>query len=144
MPDKARKIEFDGLVVESARGDRLLAVPTAILEILRYATVIQYKKGDDVYRMRVDDTYARQQQAAQEATQAAAEQASNAAGALLANHSPAPPPAAQSTEGDALDPENVPLRVRTDGEWKTIYVTRARYEEYLSQGRIQTDEGTQT
>ena len=40
-----RAQDFDGLVVESPRGDRLLALPIAVLEILRYASVIQYRRA---------------------------------------------------------------------------------------------------
>jgi hypothetical protein len=47
-------IEPDGLVVEDQNGVRLLAIPTQLLEILRFAAVLQYVHQGRVYRMRVD------------------------------------------------------------------------------------------
>lgn len=47
-------VELDGLVVEDASGNRLLAIPTVSLEILRFAAVLQFKRGDLVVRVRVD------------------------------------------------------------------------------------------
>lgn len=135
MTDDIRPVDFDGLVVESPRGDRLLALPIAVLEILRYAAVIQYKRGGSVYRMRVDsflDNRRGGQTVAQDVIQEAAEQA--------ANPSPTPPPA---TEQAPEDPANIPLRARRNGEWVTIHVTRTQYEEYVRQGRITSDAPTQ-
>ncbi|MER7953078.1 hypothetical protein ABTY59_37440 [Streptomyces sp. NPDC096079] len=47
-------VEFDGIVIEDQNGNRLLAIPTAALEILRFAAVIQYRSQGRVSRMRVD------------------------------------------------------------------------------------------
>lgn len=47
--------EPDGLVVEDAHGNRLLAVPTQLLEILRFASVIQYTRGACTFRLHVPD-----------------------------------------------------------------------------------------
>lgn len=113
-----RPVDFDGLVVESASGDRLLALPTAVLEILRHASVIRYRRGDSLYSLRVDSFPPAPEQAP-------------------ATPSPAPPPV---NEGDPLDPANVPMRVWRGGAWTTVYVTRAQYERYTQQGRTQGPE----
>lgn len=47
-------LHHDGLVVEDAHGNRLLAIPTSVLEILKYAAVVQFIDGERVCRMRVD------------------------------------------------------------------------------------------
>lgn len=142
-----RKTPFDGLVVESPRGDRLLALPIAVLEILRYAAVIEYRRGGSVHRMRVDTFLDRRQENRQ--TQAtdvmreAAEQAANSASATIqsmALPSPTPPPAPGEGEQEAQeDPANIPLRVRKGGHWENVYVTRAQYDEYQRQGRIRQE-----
>lgn len=47
-------IDPDGVVIEDQMGNRLIAVPTALLEVLRFAAVIQYTRQGYTYRMRVD------------------------------------------------------------------------------------------
>lgn len=141
------QVDFDGLVVESPRGDRLLALPIAVLEVLRYAAVIQYKRGGSVYRMRVDSFLDKRQGGhpvthAKDVIQEAAEQAANSAGATieaLPIPSPTPPPAPGEEQMEPPDPANIPLRVRRNGLWENIYVTRTQYDEYQRQGRISQD-----
>lgn len=112
-----RPQEFDGLVVESANGDRLLALPIAVLEILRYASVIRFQRGGSFHSMRLDN-FADGRQGGRPLPQGPVT-------APPADPSPTPPPL---VEGDPLDPANVPMRVRRDGAWTTVYVTRAEYE----------------
>lgn len=45
--------EPDGIVVEGPGGVRLVAIPTAVLDILKFADTIQYTREGHVYRMRV-------------------------------------------------------------------------------------------
>lgn len=123
-----RPVEFDGLVIESANGDRLLALPVAVLEILRYASVIRFRRAGAFYSMRLD-TFA---DASQGGHLLPAQPASSVEHAPTP--SPTPPPAA---EGDPLDPANVPMRVWRGGAWTTVYVTRDQYERYTQQGRTQ-------
>lgn len=164
MPEQKkdwRPIEFDGLVVENPRGDRIIALPIAVLEVLRYASVIRYKRGGSVWNMRLTEhtefappaTLA--QDAVADAVREVQQQAANDAGAVASwsaagsaptpeygapalpvhganDPSPTPPP----TEGDPLDPANIPLRVHRAGQWTTVYVTREQYEQYTEQGRI--------
>lgn len=150
MSNPLRMIDFDGLVVESANGDRILALPTVVLESLRYASVIRYKRGASVWNLRLDGftdgrdcagtTQARDDIA--DAVHDVQADAAEAASSAAANPSPTPPPAAVNQE----EPADIPIRVRRDGAWYTIYVTRAQYEEYERQGRISqeppADEGT--
>lgn len=146
-----RPMDFDGLVVESARGDRLLALPVSVLEILRSAAVIRFRRGGSMFSMRLDafmDGRPGGQPIATEPDNSPQEQASSAptveygAPALPVygehNPSPTPPPPA---EGDPLDPANVPLRVYRGGRWHVVYVTGEQYERYTDQGRIQPTEG---
>ena len=65
MPDSVSRVfvslnpsEPDGLVVEGPHGFRLVAVPTAVLDVLRVAQTIQYTREGRVYRMRVGDPIA--------------------------------------------------------------------------------------
>lgn len=144
-----RAHDFDGLVVESPAGDRLLALPIAVLEVLRYASVIQYRRAGRVSRMRVDghlDRSTQAQDVVADAVQGIQEQAANDAGAVASwgpqDPSPTPPPAPMQP----VDPANIPLRVRRGGEWHTIYVTREQYERYEQEGRLSQEppnEGTQ-
>lgn len=156
-------IEFDGLVVEGAQGVRILALPTAVLEALRYAEVIQFKAGDRVSRMRVAnfidvrDQAMRDRQGRDQA-QEIREQASNAAQAAdswpsqsaptreygapvlpITSPSPTPPP----DESDPLDPANIPMRVHRGDRWENIYVTRSDYERYTQSSQHNAHEGDQ-
>lgn len=146
-----RAVEFDGLVVEDARGSRLLALPAAVIPELRQAAVIRYRLGDSHFSMRLtafadgrtagkSTTQARDELAPAEPPQRSAGSAPTpqyGAPALpvhgAQNPSPTPPPA---PEQDQEDPANIPLRARRNGEWITVHVTRAQYEEYQRQGRI--------
>lgn len=151
-----RPVDFDGLVVEDDRGNRLLALPTAVLEILRHAAVIRFRRADSMFSMRLDAfTDGRtggqpipQQPNTPRPAPTSAPTPEYGAPALpvhgARNPSPAPPPPVQ--EGDPLDPANIPLRVRRGESWATVYVTREQYERYEREGKLThqpTDEGTQ-
>lgn len=135
-----RPPEFDGLVVEDPNGVRLLAIPAALLPVLRSAAVLRFRAGDAVYNMRV----ARDQLPAARAEQTPAidpPERSNGsaptptygAPAIPVSSSPAPPP---PPEQDPEDPANIPLRVWRNGHWENTYVTRAEYERYETEGKI--------
>lgn len=154
-----RAVDFDGLVVESPKGDRLLALPIAVLEILRYASVIQYRRGGRVTRMRVDG-FLDGRPAGQPVTQAQddvvrgiQEQAANDAGAaasrpsgsaptreygapVLPIHGSNSPSPTTPPEPGEEDPADIPLRLWRDGQWVDIHVTREQYELYMAQGKI--------
>lgn len=138
--------EYDGLVVEGANGVRLVAIPMSLLQVLQYAEVVQFTKAGVSSRLRVSnflppEEMRTMEQAAAEAAQEAAEQASNSAAAVVEaqviqlrpDPSPTPPPPLSEP---VEDPANIPLRVYRDGQWVTIHVTRAQYEEYERQGKI--------
>jgi hypothetical protein len=154
MTQDWRPLEVDGLLIESAKGDRLLVIPTAVLGILRHAAVIRFKRGAAMYSMRLD-TFAETGQTTTPTPNSPQPQQSSGsaptrdygAPALPVhganNPSPTPPPL---TEGDPLDPANIPLRIHRAGAWKTIYVTRDEYERYEREGKLThhpIDEGTQ-
>lgn len=148
--------DFDGLVVESANGDRILALPIAVMESLRYASVIRFRRQGSFFSLRLDH-FTDGRQGGQPIPQQSPEPGPNSPQPNRSsaptpeygapplpvhganNPSPAPPPA---QEGDPLDPANIPLRVRRGGEWTTIYVTREQYQQYEQDGRIQCTEGT--
>ncbi|MFJ2952950.1 hypothetical protein ACIO8H_35860 [Streptomyces sp. NPDC087226] len=117
-----RPVDFDGLVVEGPRGERLLALPIAVLEILRYAQVIRFRSGGSMFSMRLD--------AFTDGRKGGRPVPEQPATPPAPAPSPTPPPVA---EGDPLDPANIPMRVRRDGAWYTMYVTRAEYERYNQQ-----------
>lgn len=125
-----RPVDFDGLVVEAADGARLLAIPTAVLEVLRYAHIIRFRRGTELHSLRLG-AFAERLQEQDEHTPPLPQRAAN-------TPSPTPPPA----PGDPLDPANIPLRTFRDGGWQTIYVTRDEYERYTRQGN-QPNEGTE-
>jgi hypothetical protein len=128
MTSDYSQMDFDGLVVESPRGDRLLALPIAVLEVLRYASVIQYRRGGRVYRMRID-SFLDNRDGGQAVTVVRDEMQPDA------NPSPTPPPAPEEArEGE--DPANIPLYVKRAGAWTVTHVTRADYERYHAEGRI--------
>lgn len=158
-PPPPRIVEFDGLVVEDAQGVRLLALPAALLPVLRSAAVIRYRLGDSVFNMRLN-TFMDGRTGGQRVTQARDELAPRVepplppgsaptpqygAPDIPTSPSPAPPPAAQEEQED---PANIPLRAKRGGEWTNIYVTRAQYDEYVKAGRISpelpTEEGQST
>lgn len=154
-----RIVEFDGLVVEDAQGVRLLAIPAALLPVLRSAAVIRYRLGDSVFNMRLNHftdgrpggqpiTLARDEMAPRVEPPLPAGSAPTpdyGAPALPVYPSPAPPPAPPE---EPEDPANIPLRAKRGGEWTTIYVTRAQYDQYVQEGRIApelpTEEGKST
>lgn len=132
-----RPLDFDGLVVESPSGERLLALPIAVLEVLRYASVIQYRRAGRVHRMRIDG-FLDGRNGGHILTTA---QDAIAADALEAQDpSPTPPPAPPEEQ----DPANIPLRVKRGGHWVDIHVTRAQYEDYERQGRITQEPPAET
>lgn len=157
----SRPQDFDGLVVESPRGERILALPIAVVEALRYASVIQYRRAGRVHRMRVDgftdgriggQPLPHVQDDVADAVRQAQEHAAEAAGAVASqatSSAPTPqygapaPPAHGATDPSPTpppaleeDPADIPLRVRRGNQWVDIHVTRAQYETYLAQGRI--------
>lgn len=135
-------LDFDGLVVESATGDRLLALPVSVLEILRHATIVRFRRGDSIYSMSLTDFGPANSPTPPSTSAPTPEYGAPALpvhGAL--DPSPAPPPV---LEADPLDPANVPLRVHRRGKWKTIYVTGEQYTRATSADRIRTiEEGDQ-
>jgi hypothetical protein len=156
-----RPPEFDGLVVEDAQGVRLLALPAAVLPVLRSAAVLRFRCGDSVFNMRVTRTghqlvtQARDEMAPKveppERSTGSAPTSEYGAPALpvyaTATPSPATPPA---PEQEKSDPANIPLRVWRGGGWTTTYVTRSEYDRFKAAGKISTeapadrpDEGTE-
>lgn len=139
----AQPIEYDGLVVEAKDGIRLIAIPTAVLEILKYAEVIQFTRAGQVSRLRVGNFLRSEEMRTIE--QAYVEDAGANGETAIAtvhpihsdDHSPTTPPAPEP-EAPA-DPADIPLRVRRDGQWVDTHVTRAQYERYLAEGRIRTE-----
>lgn len=142
MSTDPRQIDFDGLVVEAPNGDRLLALPIAVLEVLRYASVIQYRRAGRVHRMRIDG-FLDNREGGQAVTVVRDEMQPSSAptpeygapalpvhGEL--NPSPTPPPALPEQE----DPANIPLYVKRGGAWTVTHVTRADYQRYQEEGRI--------
>jgi len=140
-------LEYDGLVVEANDGVRLNAIPTAVLEILKHAEVIQYTRNGQVSRLRVGNFLRPEEMRTIEQAYAEdAEENGPTATVHQIHPSPTPPPAPEQ-EAPA-DPADIPLRVRRDGQWVDTHVTRAQYERYLAEGRISTEqpqdpEGTQ-
>lgn len=164
MNDNPREVDFDGLVVEASNGDRLLALPIAVLEILRYASVIQYRRAGSVHRMRLDGfldgrqggrPVTRAQDVVQDHVRQVQEQASNSAASAVswppAGSAPTPPygapalpvhgalnpsPTPPPEQEPETDPADIPLRMWKDGQWVDIHVTRAQYERYQAEGKI--------
>lgn len=146
-----RAVEFDGLVVEDARGVRLLALPAAVVPVLRSAAVVRFRLGDSHYSMRLTDfadgrrggTIVRDELAPRVEPPAPAGSAPTPEyGAPVLpvyatpNPSPAPPPA---PEEEQTDPANIPIRAKRGGHWTTVYVTRAQYDQYVAEGRISAE-----
>lgn len=170
MSEHKNHVDFDGLVVESHQGNRILALPIAVLEALRYASVIQYRRGGSVYRMRVDSfldgrrggqpVITQAQDVIQEHVREVTEQAANSAGSraswptgsaptpeygapqLPVHGANAPSPTTPPAPGEEPDPANIPLRVRREGKWVNTYVTRTQYEQYVAEGRIRQEPPT--
>jgi hypothetical protein len=135
--------EYDGLVIEDAHGVRLLALPAAIVPVLRSAAVLRFRLGDSVFNMRVAPQLPVQR--TQDGPRVEPPQQSSGsaptpeygAPALpvhgARNPSPTPPPA---HEQDQEDPADIPIRVRRNGEWTTVHVTREQYERYEREGKL--------
>ena len=145
-----RPVEFDGLVVEGAGGERLVTIPAAVLPQLREATVIRFRRGDSVFNMRVSE-FADGRTGGLRITQARDEMAPKVeppvnggsaptpiygAPALPIHGTQNPSPTTPPEPGEEKDPADIPLRVWRGGRWADIHVTREQYDRYQAEGKI--------
>jgi hypothetical protein len=160
--------EFDGLIVEGPQGRRIIALPIAVIETLRYASAIRYRRGGRVWNLRLEPTtdgrqtgepITQAQDLVQEHVRQAQEQAATNSGETATRwptqsaptpeygapalpvygaQNPSPTPP-PALEEDPADPADIPIYVKRGGAWTVTHVTRTEYERYRAQGRLSQD-----